>query len=175
MQDIKDGVGDGGRNDVHDVALVQAILRVVKTKAGAPYLSGNYDGIYGPTTKEAIIKFQANQLLIGPVPSPEKMGFVDKESVTFQKMVASLPESYKSMRIIQETKTVYLEDTPERAREARAKLAHYGLQPTFRQKVGSLIAPITEPKPWLEELKAASPASVEPFWKTMQIGISGSR
>lgn len=38
MPDIKDSVGEGGSNQVHDVALLQAMLRVVKDAKNAPYL-----------------------------------------------------------------------------------------------------------------------------------------
>lgn len=36
--DIKDSVSEGGRNAVHDVAMVQLMLRVVKNAQGAPFL-----------------------------------------------------------------------------------------------------------------------------------------
>ena len=69
MPDIKDSVGEGGRNLAHDVALVQAMLRVVKNAKGTPYLGGNYDGVYGPQTKAAITSFQTENKLAGDAKS----------------------------------------------------------------------------------------------------------
>lgn len=66
MPDIKDTVGDGGKNKVHDVALVQAMLRLIKDAAGKPFLATNYDGVYGGDTKSAITRFQVEHKLITP-------------------------------------------------------------------------------------------------------------
>src|SRR5260370_42656990 len=58
MPDIKDSVGEGGSNQVHDVALLQAMLRVVKDAKNAPYLGVDYDGSYGAQTRAALERFQ---------------------------------------------------------------------------------------------------------------------
>jgi peptidoglycan hydrolase-like protein with peptidoglycan-binding domain len=130
MPDIKDTVGEGGANLTHDVALVQAMLRVVKNAQGAPYLNSAYDGVYSPQTKDAITNFQIdNKLAPAPnapnapnapiAPNPfqapnaapvlDKVAVVKVGSATFKKLVASLPADYSTMRIIENTKTVYLE------------------------------------------------------------------
>ena len=70
MPDIKDSVGQGETNNLHDVALVQVMLRVIKDAKGAAYLGGNYDGKFAPNTKDAIIRFQQDQKLIAP-PAPK--------------------------------------------------------------------------------------------------------
>lgn len=71
MPDIKDTVGEGGRNLPHDVALVQAMLRVVKNAKGHPYLAGSYDGAYGGGTKAAITTFQKEHgLAAAPTVAP---------------------------------------------------------------------------------------------------------
>jgi hypothetical protein len=69
MPDIKDSVGETGRNQVHDVALVQVMLRIVTNAQGLPYLPSAYDGIYGTHTKNAIMAFQKDQKIIGALPA----------------------------------------------------------------------------------------------------------
>jgi peptidoglycan hydrolase-like protein with peptidoglycan-binding domain len=64
MPDIKDSVGESGTNNTHDVAIVQVMLRVIKDAKGVAYLGSNYDGKYGPSTKDAIIRFQQDQKLV---------------------------------------------------------------------------------------------------------------
>ncbi|WP_046241434.1 peptidoglycan-binding domain-containing protein, partial [Delftia tsuruhatensis] len=63
MPDIKDSVGEGGSNQVHDVALLQAMLRVVKDAKNAPYLGVDYDGSYGAQTRAALERFQNDHKL----------------------------------------------------------------------------------------------------------------
>jgi hypothetical protein len=209
MTDITGSVGEGGTNKTHDVALVQAMLRIVKSKKGTPYLSGNYDGTYGQQTKNAIIAFQADYaatmqvvaqvreqlghmhaevnklasttqtrqklnitqvreqlaykprkedesilqsitqtrqklgysplvgekplvsattltrdklikpLLTAPTLSREKLGYIEKGGPTIAALAAALPASYKPLRIIPGTKTVYLEGSATDANQAR--------------------------------------------------------
>jgi len=69
MADITDSVGEGGTNKVHDVALVQAMLSVIKDAKGNPYLD-DYDGKYGHGTKGAIVKFQTDQGVLKPPAKP---------------------------------------------------------------------------------------------------------
>jgi hypothetical protein len=64
MAVISSKVGDraqGALNNVEDVALVQAMLRVIQDKKGHPYLSSNYDGSCGGHTIDAIKAFQVDQ------------------------------------------------------------------------------------------------------------------
>jgi hypothetical protein len=63
MPDLTNSVGEGGTNADHDVALVQAMLRVVKDAKGAPYLASAYTGTYDAATKGAITAFQTDQKL----------------------------------------------------------------------------------------------------------------
>jgi len=83
MPDIKKSVGIGGDNLVHDVALVQAMLKVIKNPKGVAYLASNYDGSYGNDTKNAIIAFQTDNKLIAadPAPAPAKGGAPAKTAV----------------------------------------------------------------------------------------------
>ncbi len=180
MADIKDSVGEGGANKVHDVALVQAMLRVVKNAKGVPYLSGNYDGSYGKHTKEAITNFQVDNKLaaasaaqvpgktapaavgakslpsadvvgkagpaaVGAKPAPgvealDKLGLVAKGSATLNKLNASLPDAYKDMMIIENTKTVYLPGSAADAKTSATSVASdLELEIMFRANVSQLV------------------------------------
>jgi hypothetical protein len=60
MADLTGTVGERAANKNHDVALVQAMLGIVKSPKGHRYLGGFYDGLYGGKTKTAIAAFQAD-------------------------------------------------------------------------------------------------------------------
>lgn len=138
MPSITSSVGDAATNKTHDVALVQAMLRVVK-KNNVSYLAGNYDGSYGKLTKDAIIKFQNDYKLVH-AKSVDKPGKIMPNGETLNKLNASLPQAYKSMLIIPDTKTVYLAGSAADA--AASKTAITGkqdLDATFRTSVGQLV------------------------------------
>ena len=63
MATISASVGENATNKMHDIAIVQAMLRVIK-KNNVSYLGGNYDGSYGNITKQAIIKYQNEHNLV---------------------------------------------------------------------------------------------------------------
>src|SRR5262245_46165233 len=107
MADIKDTVGEGGINAVHDVALVQAMLRVVKNAKQQPYFGNDYDGIYEKNTKAAIESFQADQKLLPPAGKDGKT-LLAVGGPTIQKLNALLPATHKELWIIAATKTVFL-------------------------------------------------------------------
>jgi peptidoglycan hydrolase-like protein with peptidoglycan-binding domain len=145
MPDIKDSVGDGGINNIRDVALVQAMLTVVKGPKGAPYLTG-YDGKSGHHTITAITAFQTDQGLLpkpgaahapaGPggaapaVAVTEKAGQVAKGSAMLAKLVAALPADFATMRVIENTRTVYF---PGADADSKGQLKSY--QPHSRPRV----------------------------------------
>jgi len=133
-------------NKVHDVALVQMMLRVIRKKGtGSPYLRTYRPGICDDATTSAIYDFQVAN---GIVPKPEKGRFWPKSikktdayraskglapkqkkddayevwpnSVTLRKLTEALPNTHKHMRILKNTKTVYLSDTPARLATAVA-------------------------------------------------------
>ncbi|HEX4809911.1 MAG TPA: hypothetical protein VH325_13320 [Bryobacteraceae bacterium] len=166
MPDITDGVGDGGTNKVHDVAIVQAMLTVVKNAKGNPYLT-DYDGKSGPSTIHAITAFQTDQGLIPKPPPPaphhgahhaghpaappppppaapaaagEKPGLVAKGSTTLAKMVGALPADFAPMRIIENTRTVYFPGTDADENASSNAINTTGdLEPAFRSKVVQLV------------------------------------
>src|SRR5262245_65085923 len=107
MADIKDTVGEGGNNAPHDVALVQAMLRLVKNAKQQPYFGGDYDGVYEKNTKAAIENFQADQKLLPPIGKDGKT-LMAVGGPTVQKMNAMLPATHKELWIIPTTKTVLL-------------------------------------------------------------------
>ncbi len=113
MSTITGSVGEGAVNKSHDVALLQAMLRIVKSAKGAPYLSTDYDGSYGGLTKSAIGSFQIDnaKAIQAGQPSKEKLGVVDPGGATFAALAAALPATHRELRIIPGTKTVYLEGT----------------------------------------------------------------
>lgn len=154
MPDITDSVGDGGTNKVHDVALVQAMLTVVKNPKGSPYLAG-YDGKSGQGTVHAITHFQTDQGLLpkagahpaggsgGAAAAPaaaEKSGMVAKGSATLAKLVAALPADFASMMIIENTRTVYFPGTEADCKASSKAISVMGdLESVFRTKVIQLV------------------------------------
>ena len=110
MPSITASVGDGSVNKTHDVALIQAMLRIVKDAKSGPYLAGSYDGSYGASTKDAIISFQKDNATViqAGQAGKEKAGVVDVGGTTLATLAAALPATHKELRIIPGTKTVYL-------------------------------------------------------------------
>jgi len=78
MADISDSVGTGGINAIHDVALVQLILKTLKNSHQASYFGSPYTNGYSGETARAIAAFQADQNLIGgtnrEIQGPAKAG-----------------------------------------------------------------------------------------------------
>jgi hypothetical protein len=145
MPDIKDSVGDGGINNVHDVALVQAMLSIIKDAKNNAYLA-DYDGKPGPGTTKAIKAFQGDQnLLTKPGAGPgagaaEKEGLVAKGSATLAKMVAALPGDFKDIRIIEKTSTVYFPGDENDSKASQKEiLGKPDLQAGFRASVAKLV------------------------------------
>ena len=58
MPTLTASVGAGQENTRHDTALVQAMLKLIMSSAGRPYLAGSIDGVYGTQTQTAIDAFQ---------------------------------------------------------------------------------------------------------------------
>lgn len=141
MPDIFGTVGEGAANKSHDVALVQAMLRVVKDAKNQPYLAGKYDGVYGPQTKDALLRFQTQHKLVPPpAGSGDKNSFVAPGGPTMQKLNAMLPATHKEMTIIQNSKTVYLPGAEGAMKAGQDSLrADAKLDGAFRAKVADLV------------------------------------
>ncbi len=146
MPDIKDSVGEGGAaNHTHDVALVQAMLKIVKNAKGQSYLVSNYDGAYGKDTKDAIIKFQTDYKIVPAdkklaAAIPDTLGKVTKSGPTIAELNKHIPATHKSMMIMANTKTVYLEGDAKIAKASSASiLGENNLDVTFRTNVSKLV------------------------------------
>jgi hypothetical protein len=142
MPTITGSVGDSAANKTHDVALIQAMLRIVKNSKGTSYFTGNYDGTYGNTTKDAITAFQndnAATIKPGQV-GKEKLGQVDPGAATISILSTALPATHKDLRIIANTKTVYLEGSQADAQASAATIrsdAEY--ENTFKDLLARLV------------------------------------
>jgi hypothetical protein len=132
MPDIKDTVGPGV-GKVHDIALVEAMLRVIRDAKGRRYLRSDYNGVFRNDTKDAIIRFQRDNNI------NDKAGFVEKDSATLKKLSASLPADLADMRIITDTTTVYLPGKADAVTDSLRQLAGAELDGTFRQKIVQLV------------------------------------
>lgn len=158
MTDITKKVGNKGNNLVHDVALVQAMLRLVKDAKQQTYFTVDYTGIHGDSTVKAITRFQedqglgyeppppptakapANAKAEPPPPGKELYGTMEPNGVTLKKLVAMLPADYAGLRIIPNTKTVYLPGTQADATKSETAVTTYpSLVDDFRQKVAKLV------------------------------------
>jgi len=144
MVDITLSVGKGNaQNKVHDVAIVQLMLRVVKRANNQPYLAGTYDGGIGPITRTAIKDFQdAHNLLTAPPGG----NVTDQDTVmmpggeTIKKLSDMLPNAYKKIRIVQNTRTVYIEGNPQHKTQSINEInGDARLTVAFKQNVVQLI------------------------------------
>ena len=142
MPDIKDSVGHGGTNKVHDVALLEAMLRVVKDAKHKAFFSGEYDGGFTNSTKTAIIHFQKEHGTGAATASPthDAFGMVTKDGPTIKKINAVLGADFKDIRIIENTRTVYwpMALTDSTASQAAIN-GKADLDKTFRTKVAQLV------------------------------------
>lgn len=124
MPAITASVGDGGKNKTHDVALVQAMLRIVKNAKGFPYLATDYDGVYGPNMKKAIATFQQDfgKTVQAGQPGKEKLGYVEMGGASLAALAAALPAKLADLRVIPDTKTVYIADSAANAKASAAAI-----------------------------------------------------
>jgi hypothetical protein len=164
MPDIKSSVGDGAVNQAHDIAMVQAMLRVVKTAKGQPYLAGNYDGAFGNQTRQAIQNFQKDHKIAAPPAPPpvkapagkgtpvkappppppaapaEKYGVVSAGGPTIQKLNALLAAKQKDMMVAEGTRTIYFPgDAADAEKSAKAIENNADLHKDFRPMIAKLV------------------------------------
>ncbi len=141
MPRLTGNVGQGALNKKHDVALVQAMLRLIKNPKGQPYASFAYDGSCsaGGATVIAIKAFQADhKTTTGP--PPETAGKIEMNGKTFSKMVDLLPASHKGMRALENFSLVYLPGTQQEANAAAARVtSDTKLMDGFKIKLALLI------------------------------------
>lgn len=169
MPEIKASIGAGLTNSHDDVALIQAMLVVVKNAKGTSYLN-SYDGVFGNHTKNAIIAFQNDQVfkqqrvasvttassakpipIPAPTPTPSltpipataanaKLGVISPNDVTFKQLLSMLPTNYKELNVLPGGKTVYLSSADGDRKASCANINTEGqLNITFRGRVAKLI------------------------------------
>ena len=103
MPNITNTVGHEGKNLVHDVAMVQFMLKVLKTSLRAPYFNSSYTNRFGADTVASITSFQRENGLAATTPpgtgggGGAKPGIVEPGGATWQKLV---PRSTPSRRRI---------------------------------------------------------------------------
>lgn len=142
MPEITANVGEGATNKTHDVALVQAMLRIVKNAKGVPYFATAYDGNYGAATKTAIVAFQTDhaKTIQAGDKGKETLGVIDRGAVTFKTLSAALPATHAALRIIANTKTVYLEGiAADAAASAAAIRGDAEFEATFKDRLARLV------------------------------------
>jgi LAS superfamily LD-carboxypeptidase LdcB len=158
MPDIKDSVGHNAINRKSDVAMVQAMLRVLKDANKRSYFNADYDGNYNAALKFAILNFQNAHKLVpaeakGPVvlakgaapdvKNKEQLGRLIPNGPTLAKMntlLSAAHKDHKEMRIIDGTRTVYAPaDAKAAAASEDAITAEEDLEPGFRKNVAKLV------------------------------------
>ena len=142
MPEITANVGEGATNKTHDVALVQAMLRIVKSAKGVPYFGVAYDGTYGAATKTAIIAFQTDnaKTIQAGEKGKEALGVMDRGAKTISTLSGALPATHTALRIIANTKTVYLEGAQaDAAASANAIRGDAEFETVFKQRLSQLV------------------------------------
>lgn len=134
MTEITGVVGESGVNASRDVMLVQAMLQAIPNAEGTPYHDSRYDGIWGPITRAAIAAFQRDHGL-----SEVDYGHVTPSSETLRRMIELLPIDRSDMRILLDTRIVYLAASQQQINEGRASVGSATFRHGFETKVRNLI------------------------------------
>jgi hypothetical protein len=103
MTKIDKPVTGGDHNQLHDQALVLAMLSLIKKKSGVPYYTGNYTARQEPgTVGMAIEEFQVDSGLVPPRSAPktstEPRGVVQMGSATWKLLLEKLPPAFRGLR-----------------------------------------------------------------------------
>ncbi|HET6147553.1 MAG TPA: hypothetical protein VFH68_08460 [Polyangia bacterium] len=135
-------MGTGGINAIHDVVLVQLILKTLKNSHQASYFGSPYTNGYSGETARAIAAFQADQNLIGG-PNREIQGLAKAGSATWLALRAAFTEAappYVGARTTKGLGLAYLPMPQARMGESIGEIhAAKNLQPNFRLKVVQLV------------------------------------
>lgn len=141
MPVITAAVGLSGINKLHDVALVQAMLRVIRNPKHQPYVTFVYDGVFTPggATFKAIQAFQQDYKTASGVP-PETSGKVEPNGRTFKKMVELLPATHQELLSIVNQNLVYLAGSASAAQLSEQRVtSHPNFTSDFKTKLAGLI------------------------------------
>ncbi len=144
MQSLAGSVGGGGKNAVHDVALVKFLMMVVKNSKGSSYLPlGDYTNVRDGSVSVAIRAFQQDTLLVDAVsgkPKPGVLpGLVEPGGATWAKLVAAVPDAYKTVRTTEGVTLVYFPMSPSALASAKGEIQAGGLKTEFQVKVTNLL------------------------------------
>ncbi len=149
MQNLSGSVGEAGKNTVHDVALVQAILVLSKRPAlldpKTPQYLKSYDGDCGKITKQAIKDFQSDVVFVSPDGKSSQLvadatpGLVMPGDATWKKLVVAPPEAFRDLRVLSNAKTVYAAASAQDLAASRAAATTATFEAGFRVRILSLI------------------------------------
>jgi len=89
---LQASVGKGGRNRPEDVLIVQYLLNCVSSKQGGPTKELVLDGLCGPLTEGAIVRFQSKSLGFAD-------GRVDAGGQTFQALLGFDPYPHQNLNL----------------------------------------------------------------------------
>ena len=137
MQTLAQAVGPGQPNARHDVALVQAALKLIGGPQGRPYLGGRIDGGHGPITEGAIGAFQADH---GGDAAPIAPLVITLGGNTQTNLARLLPADRRDLRVLQGQRVVYPgRPTSDANAAAQAIRVDPNLRPAFRARVADLV------------------------------------
>ncbi len=151
MPDITDSVGAGGKNAIHDVAMVQLMLKLLTGSQRIPYFAAGYTSRYGVATDQALVAFQADHGLArrgappgsSPGGSAETPGLVKRGSPTWQALLkefGSVDARYRTARTTEGFALAYVPMADSRLHESVSAIhGAKNLQSEFRQKVVRLV------------------------------------
>ena len=149
MPNITNTVGHDGKNLGHDVAIVQFMLKVLKTSLRAPYFGSPYTNRFGAETVAAITAFQQANGLAATTPpgtgaaGAAKPGIVEPGGATWHKLAAafnSVEVQYRTARVTPGFSLVYVPMTAGQKLAAVAGIRDAeNLHEDFREKVMKLV------------------------------------
>ena len=150
MPEIIATVGEGGKNDASDVAIVQVMLLNALNEKNQPYLN-SYDGECGKHTKDAIVAFQKDHVFLqrpgytdagaglAAAVGTIKPGIINPGDETFKKLTDALPDDFNDLRALEGCSVVYLPGSDADLASSRSDLSSRTLDDHFAVKVGQLL------------------------------------
>jgi len=135
MTNISGLVGSLKANNKSDVAIVQTCLKLIKTSAGSPFLSGSIDGSFGKNTKAAIVAFQDKYTGDANVGA----GIMGAGGATIKKMASLLPIGKKDLRALPGQSRVYIAGSPNALAQSKLKISTTALTPSFKLSINAVI------------------------------------
>lgn len=132
---IHNSVGSNGKNDAHEVSLVQLMLGLIKSPSTTAYFTSPYTQRYTDQTTAAIKAFQVDQKL------NDKQGLIEPNKATWNALLAAfskLGDPWTKVRTWRRVSFAYLAQGPEALGKAENS-GNAGLQDSFQRKIMTLI------------------------------------